>query len=199
MDNKEYFNNAAQTWDKRFHTPELTSFLMKLVPQFDLKLGQNILDVGTGTGVMIPYLIRAVGPSGSVTAIDYSEKMIRICKVKYSDIKNVTIKIGDIEKNPFQEESFEAIICFGVFPHLCNKENALKNIYSMLKPYGKIAIAHAFSSEELNAHHKKISEQITRAMLPEKSKMIQLLEQTGFTQISIKDEPGCYLCTAQKS
>jgi len=198
MGRKEYFNNAAGTWDERFHTPMLSSFLEKLVPQFGLKTEQNILDVGTGTGVTIPYLIRAVGPSGLVTAIDYSEKMVQICKTKHSHIKNVSIKVGNIE-DAFPAESFDAIICFGVFPHLDNKENALQNINNMLKPSGKLVIAHAISSEELKAHHKKVSEQVAHAMLPKKSKMIQLLEQAGFTQISIKDDPGCYLCIAHKA
>jgi len=57
MGMKEYFNNAASTWDKKFHSPELASFLAKLVPQFNLKSGQTLLDVGTGTGVIIPHLI----------------------------------------------------------------------------------------------------------------------------------------------
>ncbi|GAG04197.1 unnamed protein product, partial [marine sediment metagenome] len=83
MSAKDYFDNAANTWDEKFHTPELSSFLEKLVPQFGLKAGQTVLDVGTGTGVLIPYLIRAVGPAGSVTAIDYSEKMVQICKTKH--------------------------------------------------------------------------------------------------------------------
>ena len=40
---KSYFNKAAGTWDERFSTPALTSFLENLVPKFDLKPGQNIL------------------------------------------------------------------------------------------------------------------------------------------------------------
>jgi hypothetical protein len=36
-------------------------------------------------------------------------------------------------------------------------------------------------------------------MLPERAEMKQLLEQTGFTRISIKDEPGLYLCIAHKA
>jgi len=198
MSAKDYFDNAANTWDEKFHTPELSSFLEKLVPQFGLKAGQTVLDVGTGTGVLIPYLIRAVGPAGSVTAVDYSEKMVQICKTKHSHLKNVRIKVGNIEEDAFPTETFDAVICFGIFPHLENKEKALRNINHTLKPSGKLVIAHALSSKELKAHHKKVSEHLAHAMLPEKSKIIQLLEQTGFTQIIIKDEPGCYRCIAHK-
>lgn len=198
MNAKDYFDNAADMWDDRFHTPSLRSFLEKLVPQFGLEAGQAVLDVGTGTGVLIPHLAKAVGPSGSVTAIDFSEKMIQTCKKKYSHINNVNIKVGNIEDAAFPTETFDAVICFGVFPHIERKEKALKNINRMLKHGGKLIIAHALSSEELKAHHKKVSEHVAHAALPENATMVRLLEQTGFVGISIKDEPGCYLCVAFK-
>jgi ubiquinone/menaquinone biosynthesis C-methylase UbiE len=199
MSKKTYFNKAADTWDKRFYTSRLSSFLEKLVPQFGLEPGQNILDVGTGTGVLIPYLIRAVGADGSVTAIDYSENMIKVCRTKHSHLKNVSIKLGNIEEDAFPKESFDAVICFGVFPHLENKEKALRNINRTLKPDGKLVIAHALSSEELKAHHNNASSTVMHDVLPEEAEMKKLLEQTGFAEISIKDEPGCYLCIAHKA
>ena len=199
MSKKTYFNKAADSWDKRFCTPTLSSFLEKLVPQFGLEAGQNILDVGTGTGVLIPYLTREIGPAGSVTAVDYSENMIKICKTKHSHLKNVNLELKNIEEDAFPTESFDAVICFGVFPHLENKEKALRNINRTLKPGGKLVIAHALSSEELKAHHTNASSAVVHDMLPKEAEMIQLLEQTGFTQISIKDEPGCYLCIAHKA
>jgi ubiquinone/menaquinone biosynthesis C-methylase UbiE len=198
MSAKEYFDKAASTWDEKFLTPSLSSFLEKLVPQFGIEAGQKVLDVGTGTGVLIPYLIKAVGPSGSVTAIDISEKMVQTCNRKHSHIKNVSIKVGNIEEDAFQPETFDAVVCFGVFPHLENKEKALRNMNNALKPGGKLVIAHALSSEELKAHHKKVSTHVAHDVLPEKAEMTQLLEQTGFAEISIKDEPGVYLCIANK-
>jgi ubiquinone/menaquinone biosynthesis C-methylase UbiE len=199
MNAKEYFNKAADSWDKRFYNSRLSSFLEKLVPQFGLEQGQKILDVGTGTGVLIPYLIRAVGPVGSVTAVDYSEKMIQVCRTKHSHLKNLSIKRGNIEETVFSTESFDAVICFGVFPHLENKEKALRNINRILKPDGKLVIAHALSSEELKAHHNNASSTVMHDVLPEEAEMKKLLEQTGFAEISIKDEPGCYLCIAHKA
>jgi demethylmenaquinone methyltransferase/2-methoxy-6-polyprenyl-1,4-benzoquinol methylase len=198
LSRKEFFDKAADTWDERFWTPTLSIFLEKLVPEFGLEAGQRILDVGTGTGVLIPYLSKEVGPSGFVTALDFSENMIQACKTKYSHLTNVTVQVGNIEEVVFSPETFDAVVCFGVFPHLENKENALKNINHMLKPTGVLIIAHALSSEELKTHHKNASASVCHDMLPEMSKMKQLLKNTGFTGISIKDEPGCYLCIARK-
>jgi ubiquinone/menaquinone biosynthesis C-methylase UbiE len=198
MSRKKYFNEAAKTWDERFYTPTLSSFLETLVPQFGLEPGQHILDVGTGTGVLIPYLIEAVGPAGSVTAIDYSEKMIQICKAKYSHLENVMVNLGDIEEDDFPADSFDAVICFGVFPHLKNKEKALLNMNHTLRRGGILIIAHALSSKELKHHHNSASSCVANDVLPKEAEMIQLLERTGFVGIRIKDEPSCYLCVARK-
>ena len=199
MNAKDYFDNAAETWDIKFQTLKLLSFLEKLVPQFNLKRGQQVLDVGTGTGLLIPYLAKAVGQSGSVTALDLSEKMVQKCKIKHGQIKNVKITVGNIEDATLLAESFDAVICFGVFPHIENKKKALKNINKILKSEGKIIIAHALSSKELQAHHKKVSQHVAHAAMPKTNEMTLLLKQTGFMEIGIKDKPGCYLCTAHKT
>ena len=200
MNAKDYFDKAADTWDEKFLTPKLSSFLEKFVPQFGITSGQHVLDIGTGTGVLVPYLSKAVGPEGSVVALDFSEKMVNQCKTKYSHLENVSVKVGNIEEDlPFSPESFDAVICFCVFPHLANKEKALQNIHHLLKVGGKLVIAHALSSEELKIHHKKVSAKMAHATLPEGADMKKLLEKTGFTNISIKDEHGQYLCIATKA
>jgi ubiquinone/menaquinone biosynthesis C-methylase UbiE len=198
MNRKTYFNEAANTWDERFRTSELASFLEKLVPKFGLEPGQNILDVGTGTGVLIPYLIKAVGPSGSIIAIDYAEKMVQICRSKHSHLKNVIVKLQDVEEADLPPESFDAATCFGLFPHLEKKEKALHNLYQALKPKGILIIAHALSSKEIKAHHNRAPSPVANDTLPENAEMKQLLNRTGFTEIYIKDEPGCYLCLSTK-
>jgi ubiquinone/menaquinone biosynthesis C-methylase UbiE len=86
-----------------------------------------------------------------------------------------------------------------VFPHIENKKKALQNINKMLKSDGKIIIAHALSSKELQTHHKQVSQHVAHATMPKTNEMTLLLQQTGFIEIGIKDEPGCYLCTAYKT
>lgn len=198
MSRKTYFNTAADSWDHRFITKELMAFLTTLVPTLGLKPGQRILDVGTGTGVLIPFLRQAVGPSGSVTAIDFSERMIQICRNKYAHLHNVTIELQDVEALDVPPESFDAVTCFGVFPHLQAKEKTLHHLQRALRPGGTLIIAHALSSTEVKAHHREASSAVSQDVIPEEAEMRRLLTQARFNSISIQDEVGYYLCVAIK-
>ena len=198
MNRKEYFNEAAKTWDQMFYTPELASFLEKFVSMFGLKPGYNVLDIGTGTGVLIPFLLQVIGPSGSITAVDFAEKMVKISKAKHSNHKNVTVKLLDVEKDELPTASFDAVTCFGLFPHLENKEKVLKKLHQALKKGGILIIAHALSSEEIKTHHNRSSPPVAKDILPEKTEMKRILKHTGYNEIHIEDKPGYYLCSSKK-
>jgi ubiquinone/menaquinone biosynthesis C-methylase UbiE len=159
---QEFFNAAALTWDKRFHSKELINFLSQLVPTFDLKRGQKVLDVGTGTGILIPFLLKGVGPTGHVTAIDYAEKMVEICKAKYAHFANVSVVVQRVENLHFSSESFDAITCFGLFPHLQNKEAALSQMNRVLKLGGRLIIAHALKCGNKSPSPQRVSDSCLR-------------------------------------
>jgi ubiquinone/menaquinone biosynthesis C-methylase UbiE len=193
MSRQAYFNQIADSWDKRFQTEALSTFLVQLVPTFGLLPGQKILDVGTGTGVLIPFLLKAVGRTGQISAIDYAEKMIKICKSKYAHLPNVTFTVQHVETLDFPSQTFDAVTCFGLFPHIDNKEEVLRQINRVLKTNGKLIIAHALSSTEIKAHHHNTSSVVAHDSLPTSTVMKRLLKQAGFGKIHIIDKPGRYL------
>ena len=197
MSRKTYFNEAAQDWNEKFYTSKLATFLQNFISKIDLKPGQTILYVGTGTGILIPFLLEAIGPTGSITAIDYAEKMVQRSRSKYGNIRNVTIELQDVEELTLPSESFDIIICFGLFPHLENRVQALNQMNRVLKPGGRLLIAHALSSAEIKAHHT-LSTAVTHDELPKKDEMKQLLKHTGFSKIVIEDKSGRYLCFSTK-
>lgn len=48
----------------------------KAVAALELKRGDTVLEIGTGTGRNLPYLMDAVGPDGSIIAVDASPGML---------------------------------------------------------------------------------------------------------------------------
>ena len=198
MSREAYFNQAAESWDQKYYTPELEAFLEELVPKFGLKPGQRILDAGTGTGVLIPFLLKAIGSSGSITAIDYAENMIKMFRSKFSSLRNVKVELQRVEELDLPAETFDVAVCFGLFPHLERKTQALMHLHRVLKRRGRLVIAHALSSTEINERHKRASP-VTRDVLPGETVMKRLLRRAGFSEVRITDVPGLYLCLATKN
>ena len=78
MDKKTFFNQAAQSWDERFRTPELQERLRQIVSMFNLSPASRVLDLGGRAGGIIPYLLRAIGPDGKMLSVDFADQMVEI-------------------------------------------------------------------------------------------------------------------------
>lgn len=197
MDKKEYFDNMSDIWDARFYTPDLVKRLEYLVAQFELKKGTTLLDVGTGTGGLLPLLLKCVGSEGSITAIDFSERMIRKAGDKFKDKENLRFSITSVKGLPFKTKFFDSVICFGAFPHFEDKEKALSEMHRVLKGGGKLFIAHALGSFKLKNHHKG-SSQVAHDVLPEEGEMRKMMKEAGFMDVCIIDREKCYICRGRK-
>jgi len=147
MDCKEFFNNMADKWDTFCqHDKEK---IEKIIALSDVQKNSRILDVGTGTGVLISYLLETA-PS-KITAIDISENMISMAKQKCND-ERVAFIVEDVMK--YKEEGFDYIFLYSVYPHFPDKEALFTQLEKILNDNGKIIIAHSESKEKINKIHQ---------------------------------------------
>ena len=187
----------AGGWDERFYTPEMAERLPQLVALFQLQTGARILDVGAGTGGIVPYLLEAIGPEGSIRAVDYAEEMVKIGREKFQKESRVIFEVASVEGLPYKNRFFDQIVCFGAFPHFDDKGKALEEMGRVLKPQGTLIIAHALSSVALRSHHQNCAP-VSKDFLPERDEMRSFLERSGFRLKRLIDQPKCYLCEGEK-
>jgi len=183
---RAYFNARAIDWDKTcVHDEGKVSHIITLL---QVKASDRILDVGTGTGVLIPHLLKHLDASGHITAVDVSEKMLEVAERKYRG-KNITYQQGDVLEMPM-DEKFDLIICYSMFPHF--KENKLKAICTMsklLKTGGKLCIAHSQSREAINNLHFKAGDVVKNDRLPKMAILKQdFIDQGLHPECIIDDE-----------
>ena len=110
-----------------------SSFLKKAIKSLK-KDNIKILDVACGTGRMLRGIF-SIKKDIEYYGIDTSKEMIKHLKEKAKKLsveKNVKIKIGDAEKMPFKEESFDIVYSFHLLWHL-EKEGQEKIIKEMLR------------------------------------------------------------------
>lgn len=193
---RQFFNEKARIWDQLME-PETRERLAEIIKELAIKPGSRVLDVGTGTGVLLPFLVETVGPTGSIVALDIAEEMLARARAKNGD-RNIEYVLGDITSTPFQEGTFDEIICNNTFPHLRDKPGALREMARILRPGGRVVICHPKSREAVNELHRSIGGVVANDLLPEDGEMRKLLEENGFVQISITNSPERYLVTACK-
>ena len=188
----------AATWDERFYTGDMADRLSRLVSLFHLLPGSKILDVGAGTGGIIPHLLEAIGPEGSLWAIDFAEEMVRIGRMKFQKESRVVFELASVVNLPYKDQFFDHVVCFGAFPHFEDKEEALEEMGRVLKTRGTLIIAHALSSVALRSHHQNCGP-VSTDFLPEEGEMRSLLEKARFQVKRLVDEPKRYLCEGVKT
>lgn len=158
MSQVEFFNSIAEKWDSIINVNEKR--INKLLSQISIKNGDSILDVGTGTGVLIPFY-KEMNKDGEITGVDVSEGMIKVAKRKFGELYKVKFEILDIE-NDYIEKKFDKIVLYSMFPHLNNRIETIKKLVNNnLKEKGKLLIAHSDSREFLNNLHSNADERIS--------------------------------------
>ena len=191
-----FFDERAAGWEDRCYPEKARERVAALVREFGVKGGDTILDMGAGTGILAPYLRRHCGPTGVIVSMDISLEMIRHAASKPDYTPGLALQASAMHL-PFQENSFDCIICFAAFPHFSDKAVALSEMHRVLRPGGRLCIAHLFSREELARHHGG-HPAVAEDTLPEQSDLLRLFAGAGFPVPGLVDIPGRFLATATK-
>lgn len=192
---RSYFNQKAATWDEVIAEKDLTK-LETMAHRLDIKPGSFLLDVGTGTGVFIPFLLNKIGGNGRLVAVDIAEEMLRVAKAK--DFSSTINHIhADIVNLPIVKGTFNTVVCYSSFPHFHNKPKALSEIARVLKRGGSLFICHTSSRSTINIIHSELPA-VRNDLIPHAADMLQLLADAGFSNARIEDNTDNYLTSAIK-
>jgi len=194
---KDYFDRHASSWDEMLNYNERTSKLSEVVSWFRLAEGHWVLDVGTGTGILLPLIRQAIGPKGMLIGFDFSFKMLEKAKLRQCPGGKILIN-ATVESLPFQSGIFDQIICFSALPHFPNKLKALLEMARVLKSGGSLYIAHLKSVEELNEFHQHIGGPVAHDLLPHPERVRKMMTHAGLFEINIINQPGKFLAQGRK-
>jgi len=136
----EFYDRSASSYFKLFH---------RIIPVFtlgaegrarkgwvdllEIKRGDTVLDVATGTGRNIPYLINKVGSEGVVYGIDLSLGMLRYVAEVIRKKRNVILIRANASHLPFRDGCFDAVLHVGGINTFEEKELAIKEMFRVAK------------------------------------------------------------------
>jgi ubiquinone/menaquinone biosynthesis C-methylase UbiE len=114
----------------------------RLVAALEIKPGMTVADVGTGTGVMLPYLSKAAGPSGRIFAQDIHRDFLdkAEARAKSEKLHNVTFRLGTDRDPGLPEGQVDLVLVLDAYHHFDYPAEMLRNIGRALRPQGRVAI-----------------------------------------------------------
>jgi demethylmenaquinone methyltransferase/2-methoxy-6-polyprenyl-1,4-benzoquinol methylase len=99
--------------------------------------GARALDVATGTGDLAIELKRRVGPSGEVTGLDFSERMLELAREKAGDVR---FEAGNALELPYPDGSFDAVtVGFGA-RNFDDLARGLREMARVTRPGGRVVV-----------------------------------------------------------
>lgn len=178
-----FFDTMATEWDAICcHNPEKIRTILSLA---EIRRGADILDVGCGTGILesflLPYRPR------QVTGIDLSPEMIARARAKYRDRED-TLRFRCRDLMEIRDEAYDYLLIYSVYPHFPDPRKLIRHAAGLLRPGGKLVIAHSESKEQINRHHGQLAGGGISSVLPPAREVARLLEPYFRIEVTIDTE-----------
>ncbi len=144
----------------------------KLVEALELKPGDTVVDLGTGAGILLPFLASAVGPRGTVIAQDIHQDYLDAARKTADEagITNLRLVLGTERSPNLEPGAADVIATVDAYHHFNYPEEMLAGIKAALKPGGRFAVLDYYPEGFREPGH-------IRADKPE---VIKEIEQAGF-------------------
>jgi len=196
---RAFFESLAIEWDAQQPSNRGEVLRQILVPfDAELRAANAILEVGTGTGALIPQL-RARAPAAHLVSIDLAEAMLQRARKRCPDASLIQC---DVHRLPFSSVSiglgaFDLVICHNSFPHFVEPPVAIAEFVRVLRRDGCLLIMHDMGRDQVNAIHREShTSVIHNDLLPPGEELAKMLENVGFEIINYEDSESRYIMHA---
>lgn len=140
-DQIEQYSGIAAGYDRRVRAGE--RLRKEAFAEFDLRVGDVVLDVGCGTGLSFPLIEEAIGPSGRLVGLDQSAEMLGLAqaRVEAAGWRNATLL-----EVPIQEAVIPVVVDALIFcrtHEIMRSPAALENVFRYAKPGARVLLVGA--------------------------------------------------------
>ena len=115
---------------------------VELLAAIGVPVGARVADVGTGSGYFLPYLSRAVGPSGAVTAEDIRADFLEFVRARAvrDGLDNVEARLGIADDPRLEPSAYDLILFVDTYHHIVDRPVFLAHLARALLPGGRLVI-----------------------------------------------------------
>ncbi len=136
----EFDERQARALETMYQNPDVTGQRVEVLRRLELRLGEAVLDVGVGPGLLLRDLALSVGAGGKAVGLDMSAPMIEIARHRCDGLSQVAFEQGNAMKLPFPDAAFDVAVSTQVYEYVPDMALALRELYRVMKPGGRILI-----------------------------------------------------------
>jgi len=189
-----YFDEALESGMFVDFDPDERAGIRRILDLCGVRRGDWIFEPGCGAGRFTRLLAQRVGPSGQVDACEMAPRMIEACR---SRVRSDWVRFHQttaLEAN-LPAGEYDVVVCLNVWPHLDSVEAHLERFAALLRPQGRLVIAHSLGRESVNAIHGFVAQPGVRACpLPPAKDLAAQLKSLGWRPESVMDEEIYFVC-----
>lgn len=134
------YESVAADYD-RWLARATAQFAEPLLDLLAPRPGERLLDAACGPGVLTLRALPRLRPGGTCLGADFSAGMIRLARTNAAGIRDARFEVMDVERLALPDASFDAAVCgFGLM-HFPDAAAALRSLFRVLKPGGRLALS----------------------------------------------------------
>jgi ubiquinone/menaquinone biosynthesis C-methylase UbiE len=195
--NAQFAGSIPAAYDRYLGPIFFPGYGEDLADRLKVAANSSVLELACGTGIVTRILRDRLPASVRLTATDLNEPMIEHAKTKFSASDAIEWKQADATSLPFDDRSFDAVVCQFGFMFFPDKSVAAREAHRVLKP-GGVFLFNVWDSFEQNPLGKIAHETIARFFekdppafyqVPfgyhDQAEIRRVLELAGFTNVRI--------------
>lgn len=154
----------------------------------NVKEGETVLDLGSGSGLDLILASKKVGDTGKVIGLDMTDEMIDVCRsnLEKAGVKNSQVLKGEMEDMPVADSEVDWIISNCVINLSPDKKKVFAEAYRVLKPGGQVMVSDIVTIGMPDEYRDSISAWVgCIAGAVEEDEYIKLMEEAGFVDVKV--------------
>jgi ubiquinone/menaquinone biosynthesis C-methylase UbiE len=158
---------GPQTYEQYIVPTVFEPLARLLLSKTDLTVGQSVLDVACGTGIVARLAKKIVGTSGKVTGVDFSAGMLEVARNR-ADAEGMPIEwhLADATSLPLQDSVIDIVFCQQGLQFFPDKLAAAAEMHRVLRAKGRLWLA-VWQSVEFSPINLAIKEVVERHLGPD--------------------------------